>query len=93
MKTTPFRTLLAAAAFILAGCETTPLLDSHFGKAVTTARMQQVIDPDASLNAKPADGLDGRATRNAMVRYQESFRTPPSSFEAGNIGGSFAGGQ
>lgn len=93
MKTIPLPCLLAATALGLSACgSTTPLLDTHFGQAVTTARAQQLVDPAASMAEKPADGLDGRATRNAMVRYQESFRAPPSSFDAANIGGSVGGG-
>ncbi|MFZ2855488.1 MAG: hypothetical protein WAZ34_15440 [Rhodocyclaceae bacterium] len=88
------QTLFVGVALTIAGCaSTTPNLDARFGQAVLAARAQQTINPDASLNADPVSGLDGRAAREAMGRYHDSFKTPPPSFSVINIGGSIAGGQ
>ena len=82
-----------AAVTALAGCaSTTPNLDARFGEAVREARALQTINPDAAKNPDPVAGLDGRAARSAMERYQESFKTPPATFNVINIGGSITGG-
>jgi hypothetical protein len=88
---------LAGAALVLsvtlAGCATsTPNFDAHFGEAVMAARAQQTINPRASLNTDPVSGIDGRAARDAMGQYRESFRTPPPTFNVINIGGGITGG-
>lgn len=86
---TRFALLLSAAA-LLAGCATsaTPRYDSAFGEAVRQARAQQVVNPDAGRNTDPVAGIDARAGRASVERYQESFRAPPQTFEVLNIGGS-----
>jgi hypothetical protein len=71
----------------------TPRLDCAFGESVNTAIAQQTIDKNAGAKnaAKDAAGIDGVAAREALVRYQKSFRTPeptPSVFSIGVSGGS-----
>lgn len=76
---------------LLAGCvSTTPALDAVFGDAVRQARTDQTLNPDASANRDPVLGIDGKAGAAAQTRYQESFRAPPKTFEAVNIGGSLS---
>ncbi len=85
---------LAALGFaaLLAGCaSTTPVMDSKFGDAVRQARTAQTLNPNASANRDPVLGIDGKAGAAAQERYQESFRTPPKTFEVINIGGSLSG--
>lgn len=78
-----------AAMTLLAGCaSTTPVADSRFGEAVRAARAAQTLNPQASANRDPVKGLDGQAASSAMERYQDSFKTPPKTFEILNIGGS-----
>lgn len=87
-------TIAAAAAAALGGCASqTPNLDAHFGESVRTARALQTVNPDASRNTDPVAGIDGRAGRDAMGRYHDSFKAPPPTFGVINIGGSFAGGE
>lgn len=94
MSATIFRTVAALSALAaLAGCaSSTPGFDAHFGESVMQARAQQTVNPDAAGNPDPVAGLDGRAARSAMERYQESFKTPPPTFNVINIGGNIAGG-
>lgn len=77
------------AALLAVGCAstTTPNLDARFGEAVLQARALQTINPDFPANPDPVYGLDGESARQAMIRYQESFKTPPSTFNVINIGG------
>ncbi|WP_249931149.1 hypothetical protein [Ramlibacter sp. 2FC] len=74
---------------LFAGCaSTTPVADSHFGEAVRAARAAQTLNPQASANRDPVKGIDGQAGSAAMERYQDSFKSPPKTFEILNIGGS-----
>lgn len=83
---------LFAIAFVSAavtGCALTPELDEHFGDAVATSRSAQTISPQGS--AVPAMGLDGKAAKETMGRYQDSFKSPPPSINVINIGGDLSG--
>jgi type IV pilus biogenesis protein CpaD/CtpE len=80
--------MLALLMASLAGCATssTPQFDSGFGDAVNAARAQQTINPEASLNTKPVDGMDGEAANSVMDRYHQSFQKPPATGNIFNIG-------
>ncbi|BBL23099.1 MULTISPECIES: hypothetical protein [Comamonas] len=85
-----------ATAALLAGCgSTTPHYDARFGDAVRSARMQMTINPDAGktpgTGADAASGMDGRATRHTLERYQQSYKSPPQAVNVINIGGSLSG--
>lgn len=87
------RLLLTTAALGLAtqltGCVsiTTPELDAKFGDAVRAAREAQTLNPTASASQQPLPGLDGRSAVNAIDRYQDSFKAPPSTFTPNTGGG------
>jgi hypothetical protein len=66
-----FAALLGAA---LAGCNSTPRFDDRFGDAVRANLSVQVLDPAASGNVNPANGVDGPAALAAHERYQRSFK-------------------
>lgn len=86
---------LAALAAILGGCATspTPNYDARFGDAVRQARQQMTLNPNAGANPNPVVGMDGRAARESVIRYQDSFKSPPPVVNVINIGGSTTGGQ
>lgn len=83
--------LAVSAACLLSACApTTPQWDANFGNSVRTAFEQQIINPDASKNPDPVSGMDGRAARETMDRYQKSFSEPapqPNIFAIGVGGG------
>lgn len=84
--------LLAASTIcLLSACaQTTPQWDANFGNSVRAAFAQQIINPDASQNPDPVSGMDGRAARETMDRYQKSFSAPkpqPNIFTIGVGGG------
>lgn len=85
-------TVALGLATQLTGCVgiTTPDLDAKFGDAVRGARETQTLNPAASANKDPVLGLDGKAAVSAMERYQESFKSPPSTFTP-NTGGTLSG--
>jgi hypothetical protein len=96
MTTVDLQRILAAVTIagtlVLGGCaSTTPNVDARFGQAVLAARAQQTINPAASLNPDQVKGIDGRAAREAMTGYYESFKTPPPTFNVINIGGAMSG--
>lgn len=69
----------AVMASLLTGCSSTPYLDSRFGEAVDMALAQQTINQQASQNTDPVTGIDGKAAQEAIGRYHDSFKTPPST--------------
>ena len=71
---------------------TTPRLDAQFGDAVNASKAQQTLNPDASRNRKVVAGIDGKAGEEAMLRYRESFRTPPPAANVFAIGVSGSSG-
>ncbi|MBC7454136.1 MAG: hypothetical protein H7335_10600 [Massilia sp.] len=72
---------------LLVGCSTTPNYDARFGDAVRQARIAMTIHPKASANPDPVAGIDGQAAREAITRYQDSFKAPPPVVNVINIGG------
>jgi len=76
-----------AAALLAAGCAETPHYDVRFGEAVRDARLAMTIDPDAGAKTGKFMGIDGRAGKEAIKRYQDSFKEPPPVVNVINIGG------
>lgn len=76
-------------ALQLCGCanSATPQLDARFGDAVRAARSAQVLNPEVPASTDPVLGLDGKSAVNALDRYQDSFKSPPKTFEILGIGG------
>ena len=86
------QTLAILLAVLTAGCQTvTPNYDARFGDAVRDARKKMTINPNAGKNGDPVTGMDGRASREAMHQYQESYKTPPPAVNVINIGGQIGG--
>jgi len=79
--------ICCAALTMLAGCSTTPNYDLRFGDAVRQARSAMTINQQASENPDPAAGIDGQAAREAIGRYQDSYKAPPPVVNVINIGG------
>ena len=79
---------------LLGGCaaSTTPNYDLRFGDAVRESRQRMILNPSAGSNPDTVMGMDGRASREAIVRYQDSFKAPPPVVNVINIGGAVGGG-
>lgn len=93
MNCTRFRIAsIPCAVMLLAitGCVSrTPNLDRHFGEAVSLVKAQQTLNPDASRNRDPVQGMDGKAAKSAYDEYQKSYRVPepqPNVFSIGISG-------
>ena len=94
----------AAAVLVLQACATTcptfdaciatsPRLDARFGDSVNIAKAQQTLNPEASKNRNIVAGIDGKSAQETMVRYRESFRSPPPPSNVFTIGVSSGSGQ
>jgi len=84
------RLTLFAAVFCLAGCSTTPNYDRQYGAGVREARLAMTLHPNAGASGDPASGQDGQAAREALLRYQDSYKAPPPVVNVINIGNGVA---
>jgi hypothetical protein len=84
MKTTA----LTLASCLLAACafSPTPHYDARFGDAVRQARTQMIINPDAGKAAAAPVVMDGRAAKEAIGQYEDSYKSPPPAVNVINIG-------
>ena len=85
--TSSARWLACGLWLTLSACASnTPDLDAQFGDAVRFAMTQQTINPDASLNVTPTNGIDGMAARESVNRYRNSFKEPAPTANSFTIG-------
>jgi len=75
---------------LLSGCANTvtPNYDEKFGEAVRAAQLKQTINPDAGKTPQDMAGIDGKAARETLLRYQKGFTEPEKVVNVINIGGS-----
>lgn len=79
--------IVLCLALALSSCaSTTPNWDARFGETVNMAVAQQTLNPEASRNTNPVTGIDGRAGREAVQRYQKSFAEPEPPANVFTIG-------
>lgn len=84
-------TLTLLLGLLSACASNTPNYDAKFGDAVRAARQAQTLNAGTTADTDPVMGLDAQAAVKAQERYQDSFKTPPKTFEVINIGGGLAG--
>jgi len=65
---------LGVALLGLAGCFPPSALEMDYGNSVRNNTAQQVVNPRAGFNPKPAVGLPPQAAANEMERYDDSFK-------------------
>lgn len=67
------------AAMLLGGCVTTApeRVDSQMGLALETAKAQQTLNPRASQDMRPVEGIDGKSADAVVDRYHKGFQAPP----------------
>jgi hypothetical protein len=82
-------TVMVSTLGLVAGCVAIhPEVDRRAGEAVTFATGAQTLNPQAARDPNAVSGIDGRAAKESMDRYVESFRTPQPTMNVLNIGGS-----
>lgn len=72
------RVIIALLIALLAGCNSvyfggTPNLDENWGKSFDSARAGQTLNPEASDNLDPVEGLDGQAADKQVDQYRNNF--------------------
>ena len=67
------RLVLGLALLGLAGCYPPSALEMDYGNSVRNNIAQQVVNPRAGYNPKPAVGLPPKAAANEMERYDKSY--------------------
>ncbi len=68
------RLALGLALLMLAGCYPPSALEMDYGNAVRNNIAQQVVNPNAGFNPKPAVGLPPQAAAGEMEKYDKSFK-------------------
>jgi hypothetical protein len=76
-----------AAALLATACAGTPNYDARYGEALREARLAMTIDPNAGARPDEVKGIDGRAGKEAIKLYHDSFKEPPPVQNVINIGG------
>ena len=66
--------LLGVALLMLAGCYPPSALEMDYGNSVRNNVAQQVVNPRAGFNPKPAVGLPPQAAANEMEKYDKTFK-------------------
>ncbi len=64
---------LGVALLGLSGCYPPSALEMDYGNSVRSNIAQQVVNPQAGFNPKPAVGLSPTAAYNNQVKYDKSF--------------------
>ena len=77
--------IVTLSGLLIGGCSTTPRYDARFGDAVREAKLAMVLRP-GPVSTDPVLGIDGSAARESILRYQNSFKTPPPVVNVINIG-------
>ena len=69
---------LGIGVIMLAGCALGPTrLEADYGRSISLAKSNQILDPAAQQNLAPVYGFDGKAAVGTLERYQTSFEKPP----------------
>ena len=68
---------LGVALLGLAGCFPPSALETDYGNSVRNNTAQQVVNPRAGYNPKPALGLSPKAAEGEMERYDKGFKEEP----------------
>ena len=68
------RLALGVALLGLAGCYPPSALEMDYGNSVRSNIAQQVVNPRAGYNPKPALGLSPQAAAGEQEKYDKSFK-------------------
>jgi hypothetical protein len=73
----------AVLAILISGCAGTPELDENWGRAFEEAKVIQTLNPDASGNLEPVEGLQGPVVEkilNDRLQGEKSNKEQSSGF-------------
>ena len=89
-----FLSMIIATALVCSACATPSKLTDNWGTAYYAQKQGQIVNPDASKNLQPVEGLYGQAAEAAMGQYLKSFTQKSgqgSSSRMGTIGVGYTG--
>lgn len=72
---------LLLSLLVACASNNTPELDQKFGQAVRSTMAAQVINPNGTATHDPVANIDAAAAIGAQQGYQDSFKTPPKTFD------------
>ncbi len=68
------RLALGLALLWLTGCFPPSALEQDFGHSVRHNMAQQIVNPQAGFDSRPAAGLSPQAAASEMEKYNKSFK-------------------
>ena len=86
--------MLTITVLLCGACATPSKLTDNWGTAYYAQKQSQIINPDASKNLQPVEGLYGHAAEAAMGTYLTRFTetaSQGSSSKMGTLGVGYTG--
>ena len=65
--------MIIVTALVCGACATPSRVADNWGTAYYAQKQGQIVNPDASKNLQPVEGLYGQAAEAAMGQYLKSF--------------------
>jgi hypothetical protein len=81
-----FLTVIVATALVCSACATPSRLTDNWGTAYYAQMQGQRLNPEASKNLQPVEGLYGQAAEAAMGQYLKSFTEKASQGSSSSMG-------
>jgi hypothetical protein len=87
--------IIALLITVLCSCNSvyfggTPNMDENWGKSFESAKADQTLNPQASDNLDPVEGMDGQAADNQINKYRETFGSQKDTSGAAEKSGSIS---
>ena len=68
-----FFSMIIVTALVCSACATPSKVADNWGTASYAQKQGQIVNPEASKNLQPVEGLYGQAAEAAMGQYLKSF--------------------
>jgi len=68
-----FLSMIIVTALVCSACATPSKVADNWGTSYYAQKQGQIVNPDASKNLQPVEGLYGQAAEAAMGKYLKSF--------------------
>ena len=86
-----FLSMIIATALMCSACATPSKVADNWGTAYYAQKQGQIVNPEASKNLKPVEGLYGQAAEAAMGQYLKSFTERASQGSSSTMGIGYLG--
>jgi hypothetical protein len=81
-----FLSMIIVTALVCGACATPSKLTDNWGTSYYAQKRGQIVNPDASKNLQPVEGLYGQAAEAAMGQYLKSFSESASQGSSSRMG-------